>query len=298
MPVQIDAISEDFFHNDYVELSLLRLDLFDPDIPGNKFFKMKYNIEEMRLQGKDQLVTFGGAYSNHIAATAAAGKKFGFRTIGIIRGEASNWHNHTLAQAEKDGMHLKFIDRMTYRDWKKGEVDLDDFIGWKDYYLLPEGGSNALAVKGCKDIHELITGEYNVIACPVGSGATMAGLIAGSRSRAHILGYSALKGGEFLKDDVRKLLLDAEEEDPGNWSIELDFHFGGFAKVSEELIAFYHQFLQKTGIELDLIYTAKMMWGLKDLIRRGSIKKGMRILAVHTGGQQGNRSLISESIRP
>ena len=274
-------------------ISMLRLDLFEPDVPGNKYFKLKYNIEDMKKRGLDHLVTFGGAYSNHIAATAAAGKKFGFNTTGIIRGEAKDWHNHTLAQAEKDGMRLRFIDRITYREWKKGKVDLEDFIGLKDYYLLPEGGSNALAVKGCAEIHDLLGEEYDVIACPVGSGGTLAGLIAGSKSGQHIMGFSALKGGDFLTEDVKELLNDEGYSDSGNWSIELDHHRGGFAKVDDELISFYREFRESTGIELDLIYTAKMMMALKEMVESGKFKSGTRILAIHTGGQQGNHSLLS-----
>lgn len=279
---------------------MLRCDLFEPDIPGNKYWKLKYNIVEMRRSGLNHMLTFGGAYSNHIAATAAAGRKFGFNTIGIIRGEKESLNNHTLQLAQENGMNLHFIDRDQYRQLKGGKLDVSDLIGSSDYYILPEGGSNAQAVAGCKEIISLIDDPFDVLICAVGTGATLAGLIVGSADNQQIIGFPAVKGGEYLKNDIRKLLenFDSQYNEKTakreNWSLVHDYHFGGFAKVNRELIDFYRDFLSKTGIELDLIYTSKMMFGLRDMLLRGLIDSGKNIAIIHSGGVQGNVSLLNE----
>ena len=284
--VNIGLLGED------LQVDMLRIDLHDPDIPGNKFWKLKYNIREMEDRGLDTMVSFGGAYSNHISALAAAGRKYGFKSVGIIRGEELSGDNPTLAEAAKQGMELKFIDRTTYRDWKKGAVDLDEFLGMENYYLLPEGGSNALAVRGCAEILNESTREYNIICCPVGSGGTLAGLIAGSVPEQNILGFSALKGGEYLEEEVMDLV---EAYAPGidrkNWLLNHDYHFGGFASVKLTLLKTYQKFLELNNVELDLIYTVKMVYGVWDLLRSGSLDPDKRILLIHTGGQQGNASM-------
>jgi 1-aminocyclopropane-1-carboxylate deaminase len=296
--IQIQSL-KDFCDKEYlVQCDLLRTDLYDVDIPGNKYFKMKYNIEEMRNLGLLEMVTFGGAFSNHIAAVAAAGKKYGFGTTGVIRGESTSWNNATLSKAEAQGMKLKFIDRNTYREWKKGKVNLNDFLAMESYYTLPEGGSNVLALKGCSEILD-VNHDYNVIACPVGSGGTLAGLIVGAKENQKVLGFSALKGGKFLKQDVQNLLEQYDLEygtkhgEKKNWQIITDFHFGGFAKMDEELFDYYNEFNKAFDIELDLIYTSKMMYGIGKMIKDGRIEKENKILAIHTGGQQGNVSMLS-----
>lgn len=298
--LQANNIS-DYFPVVHGKISLLRCDLFEPDIPGNKYWKLKYNITEMRRTGLNHMLTFGGAYSNHIAATAAAGRKFGFKTTGIIRGEKESFENHTLQLAQENGMNLHFIDRDQYRQLKGGKLDVSDLIGTSDYYILPEGGSNAQAVSGCKEIISLIDDPFDVLICAVGTGANLAGLIAGSVDHQQIIGFPAVKGGEYLKNDIRMLLenFDSQYNEKTakreNWSLVHDYHFGGFAKIDRELIGFYKDFLSKTGIELDLIYTSKMMFGLRDMLLRGLIDSGKNIAIIHSGGIQGNVSLLNES---
>jgi 1-aminocyclopropane-1-carboxylate deaminase/D-cysteine desulfhydrase-like pyridoxal-dependent ACC family enzyme len=297
----IDRLNSQFAGDD-VSVHLLRCDLYDLEVPGNKFWKMKYNLEEMHKLGQDQLVTFGGAFSNHIAATAAAGKKFGFKTTGIIRGEQHAGVNHTLSRASALGMDLKFIDRETYRQWKQGKVDLKEYLGFRDFYLLPEGGSNVLAVDGCSEILPMNSARFNVIACPVGTGSTLAGIIVSSDSNQRIMGFSSLKNGQYLKDEIQDLLKKYDEKHGShhakkkNWQLIHDHHFGGFAKVTNELIDFFTTFRKEQGVELDLIYTAKMMFGLKQMIRQDNFQKNEKILAIHTGGQQGNVSLLPNRI--
>lgn len=260
-----------------------REDLIHPYISGNKFRKLKYNLLEARNGGLGTIVTFGGAYSNHIAATAYAGKAYGIRTVGVIRGEelAGNWQdNPTLAQAHNHGMQFKFISREQYRD--KADMDfcksLQDEIG--PFHMVPEGGTNILAVKGCEEILTGSDQDFNVVCCSVGTGGTLAGLINSSVPEQQILGFTALKG-DFLTKDIRKFATKK------NWALNGDYHFGGYAKVSTALIEFINYFKDRTGIPTDPIYTGKLIYGILDLVRLDYFRPGTKILAIHTGGLQG-----------
>jgi len=257
--------------------------LLHPFISGNKYRKLKYNLIAAKEQGNHTLLTFGGAYSNHIAAVAYAGKEGRMNTIGIIRGEElhDNWQgNPTLEQAYKDGMQFKFISRQTYKEKDSTEFleELKQEFG--DFYLVPEGGTNALAVKGCEEILTEQDAEFDVICTCVGTGGTVAGLINSSRKNQQVLGFSALKG-DFLNKIV------AEITTKENWRLMTDYHFGGYAKTSLELIQFINQFKADTGIPLDPIYTGKMLFGLFDMIKNDNFARGSKILVVHTGGLQG-----------
>lgn len=280
------------------EVSMVRCDLYDKDIPGNKFWKMKYNITEMSRRAINHMVTFGGAYSNHISAVAEAGKKFGFQTTAFIRGEESKDLNHTLSVAQKNGMKLHYIDRETYRIWKKGGSTVFDFLGDENIYVLPEGGSNVLAVKGFSEIMPVLNEKFDIICCPVGSGATLAGLIVSSGADQLVIGFSSLKGGEYLETEIFNLLKQYDAEygtnhaAKTNWKLIHKYHFGGFAKTTDEVIAYYREFKSIYNIELDLVYTAKMMFGLREMLSEGFFKPDDRIAAIHTGGVQGNESLL------
>ena len=266
-----------------VRLLLKRDDLINPEIPGNKWRKLRYNLEAAQRDGHETLLTFGGAYSNHIRATSAAGHYFGFRTIGVIRGEPHEPLNPVLACAVEQGMTLTYVDRTTYR--RKHEPDivqrLHDEFG--EFYLLPEGGSNALALPGCAEIPEEITEHFTAICCPVGTGGTLAGVAAGLQADQEAIGFSALKGGGFLNNDVRELQEQIYGQERGRWRIVLDYHFGGYAKQKLELIAFIDDFAEKHGLRLDRIYGAKMMYGIFDLVERGRFAKGSVIVAIITG---------------
>ena len=267
-----------------IRLYLKREDLLHPQISGNKWRKLKYNLQEAKNQGLNQLLTFGGAYSNHIYATAAAAKEAGLGCIGIIRGEETQPLNPTLAFAKSCGMKLHYVSRSEYRDKSNQEFreKLKERFG--EFYLVPEGGSNSLAVKGCKEILDDVSLSLDVICVPVGTGGTMAGLIASTDKR--VLGFSALRG-DFLKDEVKSLLENSGETDKSNWSINTDFHFGGYAKINQELIDFIQGFKSKQGVLLDPIYSGKMMFGLYNLIEADYFKPGSTIMAIHTGGLQG-----------
>ncbi len=276
--IPLQKIAADFLERKNVELFILREDLIHPTISGNKWRKLKYNILEAKAKGIDTILTFGGAFSNHIAATAAAGNQFGLKTIGIIRGDEVR--NSTLDLAVENGMELKFVSRDEYR--KK------DASEYSNCYVVPEGGSNSLAVKGCSEIVNNIEVDYDVVCCAVGTGGTIAGII--SSTEKQVLGFPALKGGEFLKEDISQLLEAYNSHGEYlNWSLITDYHFGGYAKVKPELIDFVREFKLNNDILLDFIYTGKMLFGLYDLINNSNQLNNKKIVVVHTGGVQGNK---------
>ncbi|NAS31553.1 pyridoxal-phosphate dependent enzyme [Flavobacteriaceae bacterium R38] len=270
-----------------IKLFVKREDLIHPHISGNKYRKLKYNLEKAQKSKHDTLLTFGGAYSNHIAAVASAGKMIGFNTIGVIRGEELEdkvKDNDTLSYAVSCGMKLKFISRSDYKNKESSIIigKLREEFG--EFYLIPEGGTNPLAIKGCEEILNENDTVFDVVCSSVGTGGTISGLINCSKLGQQVLGFPALKG-TFLRDEIRKFVKD------DNWKLIEDYHFGGYAKVSAELIAFMNEFRKVTGILLDPVYTGKMMFGILDLVKKGYFKEGTKILAVHTGGLQGISSM-------
>jgi 1-aminocyclopropane-1-carboxylate deaminase/D-cysteine desulfhydrase-like pyridoxal-dependent ACC family enzyme len=269
-----------------VSLHLLRLDEVHPLISGNKWFKLKYNLLKARQEGHDTLLTFGGAYSNHIFATAAAGKEYGFKTIGIIRGEKTEPLNPTLKFASEQGMQLVYVSREDYRN--KDSPRFHDWLvsQFGRCFIIPEGGSNTLAVRGCAEILHL-PHAYHYIACCVGTGGTLAGILESNQEQAKVLGFSALKGGNFLYEEVNRLTKAYSGNMYENYRIVEDYHFGGYAKADTELVDFINRFRQEQQVQLDPIYTGKMMYGLFDMAAAGYFPQGSRILAVHSGGLQG-----------
>ncbi len=260
-----------------------REDLIHPIVSGNKFRKLKYNIVQAKVENKTQLLTFGGAYSNHIAAVAYAAKENGFRSIGIIRGDELKSRisdNPTLRFAQKCGMEFDFVSREGYR--LKEERTFVENLKQKfgDFYLIPEGGTNELAIKGCEEILTQDDEIFNYICCSVGTGGTISGLINSLKPNQKVLGFPSLKG-DFLGDEIRKFVKN------NCWELIQEYHFGGYGKVNEELIAFINSFLERTGIPLDPIYTGKMVFGVMDLIGANYFPDGSKILLIHTGGIQG-----------
>ena len=266
-----------------ISLFVKREDLIHPVVSGNKYRKLKYNLLAARNQGFDTLLTFGGAFSNHIAATAFAGADKGFRTIGVIRGDEleSIWQdNPTLREAHRAGMQFHFMNRKDYRH-KTSQLVIDQLKQrWGDFYLLPEGGTNRLAVKGCEEIVRDEDSQFDYIACCVGTGGTLAGLINSAQPHQEVLGFPVLRD-EGLKDDIATFV------NQDHWRLIWDYHFGGYAKVSRKLVTFINNFRSKTGVSLDPVYTGKLLYGLIDLIGRGEFKSQKKILAIHSGGLQG-----------
>ncbi|WP_396184938.1 1-aminocyclopropane-1-carboxylate deaminase/D-cysteine desulfhydrase [Flavobacterium sp.] len=266
-----------------ISVFIRREDLIHPFISGNKLRKLKYNLIQAKAENQQTLLTFGGAFSNHIAATAFAGKEYGFKTLGIIRGdelESKILVNPTLKFAQECGMQFKFISRDDYRH--KAETEFIENLKQEfgDFYLVPEGGTNELAIKGCEEILEKEDAEYDFVCCSIGTGGTISGIINSILPHQKVLGFPALKG-DFLKEEIRKF---ARNE---NWELITDYHFGGYGKVNPELIAFINQFYQENKIPLDPIYTGKMVFGVMDLIEKNYFPEHSKILLIHTGGIQG-----------
>lgn len=270
------------------KISIKRLDLVHPHISGNKFFKLKYNLLAAQQQGYKKLLTFGGAYSNHIAATAYAAQLFGFESLGIIRGEelVSKPLNPTLNTAQQFGMQLQFVTREAYRQKQSPAYLAQLQQDYPDYYVIPEGGTNPLAIQGCTEIlSDADRQNFDLICCAVGTGGTITGLIEASHSQQYVLGFSALKG-DFLSTEVGQLTPNQ------NWQITDQYCCGGYAKTTPELLQFIQDFEQRYQIPLEQIYTGKMLLGLTDLIQQGSFPADHRILVIHSGGLQGRLAAL------
>ncbi len=278
------------FENNKLRLFVKRDDLLHPHISGNKWRKLKYNLLEASRLGFEKLLTFGGAYSNHLAATAAAGKKFGFSTLGIVRGERVLPLNPTLQFVEDCGMELKFVSRTLFRS--KNQPSFFDEINTDPagFYILPEGGSNCLALQGATESVDEIKSQlghlpdYICTAC--GTGATLAGIVTSMGNAGMALGFPVLKGG-FMQKEVAGFLENCIGKTFSNWQIQNSYHFGGYAKFKPELIDFMNAFKLEFGIPLDPIYTGKMAFGVFDLAEKGFFEKGATVVMVHTGGLQG-----------
>lgn len=283
----LQEIQDPLFVEKRVKVFLKREDMLHPQVSGNKWRKLKYNLMEARKRGHHTLLTFGGAFSNHIYAVAAAGREFEFKTIGIIRGENKLPHNPTLNFAVEQDMLLHFISREEYRLRKTHQLQKELGRLFGDFYLIPEGGANNLGVKGCVEIVKEIEIDYDFIVTSCGTGTTLAGIVAGLKGNKEALGFSALKGGSFLKEEVDHLVQECSEDHYNNWKIIEDYHFGGYGKHNSTLIDFINLFKNNTEVALDPIYTGKMMFGLSDMIRNGYFNEGSTIVALHTGGLQG-----------
>ena len=312
MPVSAQALSDFFRHTPAVpvqklesellrekqiELYVRREDLLHPEVSGNKWRKLKYNLLAAAEQHFDTLLTFGGAFSNHIAAVAAAGKLFGFKTIGLVRGEEQLPLNPTLQKATENGMQLHYLDRETYR--RKNEPDFQAKIKQQfgNAYIIPEGGTNALALKGCAEIIPEIKEDFDVLCCAAGTGGTAAGLLCGLDGRKQMLVFPALKG-DFLKAEIDTLTQLCSGKTYENWRLETAYHFGGYAKTKPELFAFMQDFERQFQIPLEPVYTAKMFFGLFELIRKNHFPPGTTIMALHTGGLQGRAGFAKEFNAP
>ncbi len=283
LPSPLAELHDDRLGRRGVRLYLKRDDLIHPELTGNKWRKLRYNLDAAKEEGQSQLLTFGGAFSNHISATAAAGYYFGFETVGVIRGEPYAPLNDTLAFAVSRGMELMYLDRETYR--RKAEPDVIDSLQktYGDFYLLPEGGSNAHAVRGCAELPDEIAIDFDVLCCACGTGGTLAGIAHGLREGQRAIGFSALKGGDFLNGDVAQLQQMTFGQASDNWTIDTEFHFGGFAKRKPELDAFIADFQARHEIKLDRVYVAKMLYGVFSLVERGTFAPGATLVAVVTG---------------
>ncbi|MEH2438893.1 1-aminocyclopropane-1-carboxylate deaminase/D-cysteine desulfhydrase [Nostoc sp.] len=300
-PAPIQKINSEIAHSAGVELYVLRLDLMHPWVNGNKWFKLKYNLLEAKEKHFTTLLTFGGAYSNHIYATAAAGNLFGFRTIGVIRGEETLPLNPTLSFAVQQGMQLVYLNREMYR--QRNTPALQEYLQQRfgEVFIIPEGGSNLNGVRGCTEIvgDAMPTAGYayafDRICVACGTATTLAGIALSLHQGQRAIAFPVLKNGAFLAQETESLLTNYLASDlptpfnsPASWELVYDYHFGGYAKVNDELLMFSQQFKEEHGIPLDYVYTAKMFYGVMDLLKQGFFSKGDSLLLIHTGGLQGN----------
>lgn len=271
-----------------VELFVFRLDLNSEFISGNKLYKLKFNLEAAKAQNKKTILTFGGAFSNHIAATAAAANQNNFKAIGIIRGEVPKDSNPTLEFAKAQGMDLDFVSRTLYQN----KSALNDYV-LKKYknlnpFIIPEGGSNEEGIRGCTEIVAQIPIDFDLVCCPCGTGATIAGIIQAITANQFAIGFQVLKADRYIFKEVNNWLKHFDYS-ASNWEINEDYHFGGYAKLKPELVKFILDFEKEQSIPLDFVYTGKMLFGILDLISKDKFKKGAKIVAIHTGGLQCNK---------
>jgi 1-aminocyclopropane-1-carboxylate deaminase len=285
-PTPLQLITDEEIDSRGVKLYIKREDLIHPEISGNKWRKLKYNFIEARYLGLKKILTCGGAYSNHIAAVAAAAYTFGFESVGIIRGEEYSTLNPTISFAKLKGMRLIYWDREKFRRGFREDTLAELRKSEGSFYFIPEGGTNRLAVKGTSEIIDDIDIPFDVVCAAVGTGGTLAGLIQGKKEfRYKTLGFSVLKNDGFLEREIEGLVAEPQNE----WEMHNNYAFGGYARFNEALIAFINRFYLKHHIELDPIYTGKMMFGIFDLIKKGYFSKNEIIVAVHTGGIQGKK---------
>ena len=286
----VQEIIDPFLDNKGVQLFIQRDDLLHPEVSGNKFRKLKYNISHAIDQGYETILTFGGAYSNHIAATAAAAKLANLKSIGLIRGEEQIPLNHTLQTAVDNGMELHYVSRADYRR-KQEEAFLEEVKSkFGSVFIIPEGGTNQLAIIGVAEMKADWKEEYDFITVPFGSGGTSAGIYS-VLEKQQLLIFSALKG-DNVGDEFQSVLTENQIADNGNWEMMNQYHFGGYAKVKPELVDFVNEFKKNHEIQLDLIYNGKMLFGLYDLIKNDYFPREIKLLAIHTGGVQGNKGMV------
>lgn len=290
----LQKIESSFLKERGIDLFVKREELNHSGLSGNKLHKLKYNLYKAKEEGHNTLLTFGGAYSNHIYAATAAGKAFGFKTIGIIRGEEHLPLNPTLKFAVESGMRMHYMSRSQYRLKHTTYIIEQLKSEFGNFYLIPEGGTNNLAVKGCAEIIDSIKIDFDIICTACGTGGTLAGLIAGLNGNRYAMGFSVLKGASFLNNDVKNLLINSGYGQLNNWNINLDYHFGGYAKINSDLVSFVNSFEKENGIMIEPIYTGKMLFGLYDLISKNKINEGSKIIALHTGGLQGLAGLMTK----
>lgn len=277
-PIQELIVSDMLAHK--IKLLVRREDMNHRFVAGNKWWKLKGNLMEAVSQNNNTVLTFGGAFSNHIHATAAACQELNLKSIGVIRGEKILPLNSTLAFAEECGMQFHFVSRADYK--RKSEPDFLQALRKKfgDCFIIPEGGTNALAVRGCEELgKKLLDQEFDYLCLPVGTGGTMAGIINGFGGKRKIIGVPVLKDGGFLRDEIQTFASGKFQ----NWQLLLEYHQGGYAKSNAKLDLFIQE-MHQYGIPTEHVYSAKLFWAVMDLIKKGFFEAGSTVMILHTGG--------------
>lgn len=284
--IRVDPIQ--FLSKIHTTIDVLRLDLVHPVVSGNKWFKLKEYFKEAKALDKKIILTFGGTYSNHIIAAAATAKQARLKSIGIIRGEKPNFFSHTLLDASSYGMELHFISREDYKS-KKVPREIFEQYNKNDIYLINEGGYGLPGVAGAKDILSQIDSSfYTHIIDSVGTGTTLAGLIEASGDDQKIIGISSMKNNYSLQEEIKQLV---SSQNKKKFTLLYDYHFGGYAKLSMQLIDFMNEWYRLAGIPSDFVYTGKLFFAVCDLLEKNYFPANSRLLIIHSGGLQGNQSL-------
>ena len=283
--VFIHQLTNPLFSEYDVTASIVRLDKIHPVISGNKWFKLLGYITDARTKGFNTIATFGGAYSNHIHATAAICKLEGLNSVGFIRGEEPELYSQTLLDAKEQGMNLVFLSRTDFQ-LKNLDILKERFPG---YYFIRDGGYGTLGTEGVKRVFDWIPSDTDFIVASCGTGTTLAGLIRYALPHQQVIGINVLKGYEAIKTDIQNIL--PTEIKYNNWKIFNEYHFGGYAKKNADLIKFMNHLWEVDLIPTDFVYEAKMMYALIDMIKKNQFSAGSKIVAIHGGGLQGNRSL-------
>ncbi len=287
IPSPIQEIKDVLYASKELEVFVKRDDLIDAVISGNKWRKLKHNFQEAFNQKKQTILTFGGAYSNHIAATSEAAKRYGLRSIGIIRGDELNYKsNSTLSRANANGMQLVFISREEYALRNDSRFLQEIFERYHKPFIIPEGGANRLGVLGCSEIYDELEEHFDYICLSSGTGTTAAGMLKVIKDE-NLIVFPALKGANFLENAILRL---SEINQSEQLHLNLDYHFGGYGKINQELLNYMNDFKKKHKIELDRVYTSKLFYGVEALMKKDFFPAKSRVLLIHTGGLQGNSS--------
>ncbi len=291
----LQRLKHPLFEQHQLNVKIKRDDLLHPIISGNKWRKLKYNIEQLKQENYRGILSFGGGYSNHIHALAYAGHYYGFKTLGIIRGEPHYANNATLSAAQKWGMQLIFVDRNSYRQRYDRNYLTELQQIYPEYFIVPEGGSNQLALPGVAEVCQELNSQtqYDTLLTPVGSAGTLSGLIIGDSNQHQILGIAVLKQAEHLIEQVKQLTCAANSHD--NWQLLTQYHYGGYAKFSPQNLTDLKAFSELTGVPFEPIYSGKMILALLDLINKNAFEPGHRIVLLHTGGLQGLAGLREQN---
>ncbi|WP_206485154.1 pyridoxal-phosphate dependent enzyme [Thalassotalea sp. G2M2-11] len=290
----LQSLSHPLFDQYQIQVQIKRDDLIHPIISGNKWRKLKYNIEHIKQQHHQGIVSFGGSYSNHIHALAYAGHYKQFNTIGIIRGEPHYANNYTLQCAQKWGMKLIFVDRKTYRKRHETSYLAQLQQQFPNYFIVPEGGSNHLALPGVSEVCQELEAqtEFDTLITPVGSAGTLSGLILGDQGKHQLLGVAVLKQAQYLVNEINQFI--GHHAQLTNWQLLTDYHGGGYGKFSSGDLSALKAFSEQTAIPFEPIYSGKMIVALLDLIKKNTFPAGHRIVLLHTGGLQGLHGLVEQ----
>ncbi len=283
----IQSIDRKTFGSATIAVSALRLDIIHPAVSGNKWYKLKYYLEEAVSSDKKGIISFGGAYSNHLVALAFACKKANIKAIGVVRGEEPASYGPSLLQIKELGMELLFVSREQYKN-KNAMGDMLS-LTYPEFLIVPEGGAGEPGIKGATEIMDVVQDNFTHIVCAVGTGTTMAGLIRASKKNQQVIGISALKVANENNNELINYI--GANTEQNNWEIMFNYHFGGYARYSQNLLLFMNSFFQQENIPTDFVYTGKLFYAVNDLIKENFFPAGSKILIIHSGGLQGNRSI-------